>query len=271
MKRESQPGSFGASCHLSSPALEPPVTRWCICLVLLTAACNQPRRVTVLASIPGLTPSAGPAAGFAFVALPYNRDSLVAAFEGRAATTRPSTDALDSLFAKYRAPFAAYTALVAEAGRYADSLSALKQRVDSMPRTGAEYASAYGRWTGIRDTMRLLDAQTARARAALEAARPAFVARSESLRTAIRNWQDSTYHGYDAAVDSLVRARQRVPVADTTDASGAAVIELRGNPWWIYARSWDPADPNAEWYWNVPVTSDTVRLDATTARNRPRY
>lgn len=247
------------------------MSRWSIVLLLLTAACNPQRDVTVVASIPGLDAAGNPTTGFAFAVLPYNRDSLVAAFEGRAQTPRPATDALDSLFAEYRAPFAAYTTLAAEANRYSDTLAALKQRLDSMSRTAPEYSQAYARWTGIRDTMRTIDTQAARARADLNAARPVFVARSESLRTVLRNWQDSTYRGYDRAVDSLVRARHLEPVADTTDAAGTAVVRLRGGPWWVYARSWDPNDPNAEWYWNVPVSSDTVRLDATTGINRPRY
>ncbi len=247
------------------------MSRWCILVLLVTAACDRTRTVTVVASIPGTGTSSGPAAGLAFVALPYDRDSLVAAFELRANSPRPATEGLDSLFARYRAPFAAYTALVTESTRYGDSLAALKQRLDGMSRTGTEYAGAYARWTSMRDTLQRIELQAAQARTALEAARPAFVARSESLRTVIRSWQDSTYRGYDAAVESLVRARHRESVADTMDLSGAATVRLRGGPWWVYARSWDPVDPNAEWYWNVPVTSDTVRLDGSTGLHRPRY
>lgn len=247
------------------------MNRWSILALLLMAACQQTRDVTVIATIPGLDSAGGPATDFAFVALPYNRDSLVAAFESRAATPRPATGALDTLFARYRAPFAAYTALVAESARYTDTLAALKQRLEGMSRTAPEYAASYTRWTGLRDTLRMLDTEAAQARTTLEAARPAFVAESESLRTVIRNWQDSTYIGYDRVVDSIVRYRHRQPVADTTDATGVAVIRLVGGPWWIYARSWDPADPNAEWYWNVPVSGDTVRLNASTGLNRPRY
>ncbi len=247
------------------------MSRWCIALLLLSAACNPQRDVTVVASIPGLDAAGSPTAGFAFVVLPYNRDSLVAAFEARARTPKPDTGALDSLFAEYRAPFAVYTTLVAEATRYNDTLAALKQRLDTMSHALPEYQQSYVRWTGLRDTLNAIDTKAARARADLNAARPSFVARSESLRTALRNWQDSTYRGYDSVVDSLVRARHRQPVADTTDASGTAVVQLRGGPWWVYARSWDPNDPNAEWYWNVSVSSDTVRLDATSGLNRPRY
>jgi len=224
-----------------------------------------------VATIPGANTTGAPAVGFAFVALPYDRDSLVAIFEARASTPKPNTDALDSLFARYRAPFAAYTALVAESGRYSDSMAALKQRIDTISRSSAEYGGAYVRFTGLRDTLRMIDERAARARTTLEAARTVFVARSESLRTIIRNWQDTTFKGYDAAVDSIVRARRRPPVPDTTDASGAAVLRLKGGPWWIYSRSWDPADPNAEWYWNVLVTADTVRLDPATGQNRPRH
>lgn len=245
------------------------MSRWSILLVLLLAACERTRAVTVVAAIPGTGEARS--ADFMFVALPYDRDSLIAAFEARATTPEPGTAALDSLFARYRAPFSAYTALVAESNRLGDSLAALKQLLDTVPRTSAAYQGSYAHWTGLRDSLRLLDDRVAKARAALEAARPAFVARSDSLRAVVRAWQDSTYRGYDAAVDTLVRRSHRDPVADTTDATGTATLQLRGGPWWIYARSWDPRDPNAEWYWNVPVAGDTVVLDARSGQNRPRY
>lgn len=242
-----------------------------ILLLLLAAACMEQRDVTVVASVPAAGGAESTTAGFAFVALPYDRDSLVAAFDAKARSPRPATAELDTLFARFRAPFAAYTTLVAESQRYNDSLAALKQRLDGMSRLSSDYQAAYVRWTVLRDSLRTIDGEAARARAALEAARPAFVARSESLRAVVRQWQDSTYRGYDDAVTALVSARRREPVADTTWPSGTVTLHLRGGPWWIYARSWDPSDPNAEWYWNVPVASDTVRLDSTTGLNRPRY
>jgi hypothetical protein len=39
----------------------------------------------------------------------------------------------------------------------------------------------------------------------------------------------------------------------------------------VYARSWDATDPNAEWYWNIPVEDDTLLLSSRTARRQPRY
>ncbi len=247
------------------------MSRWSIVLLLLIAACDRQHTVTVVASIPDNDSVGTPTPGFSFVVLPYNRDSLVAVFEAQATTPRPATDLLDTLFAEYRSPFAAYTGIVAEVDRLNDSLSTLKARLELISRTSPEYTESYAQWTSLRDSMRSLDKQAARARADLEAARPAFLARSESLRTALRHWQDSTYRGYDRAVDSIVRATHRTPVADTTDASGVAQVTLRGGPWWVYSRAWDPADPNAEWYWNIPVSSDTVHLNAANGVNRPRY
>ena len=45
-------------------------------------------------------------------------------------------------------------------------------------------------------------------------------------------------------------------VAAATLTMSWAKLTLVPGRWWIYARSWDANDPNAEWYWNVPVDSD---------------
>ena len=93
----------------------------------------------------------------------------------------------------------------------------------------------------------------------------------DQLRARIRAWEDSAYAGYDSIVRRLAERSRREAVADTTDPTGRAILELRGGPWWIYARSWDATDPNAEWYWNVPVRGDTVVLDPGTGKRRVRY
>ena len=97
--------------------------------------------------------------------------------------------------------------------------------------------------------------------------------RSETLRAAIRHWEDSTYQGYDSVVQALARESGRTPVTDTTGADGWASLTVSPGRWWVYARSWDAGDPNAEWYWNVPVPAagDTLLLSSRTARRQPRY
>lgn len=54
-------------------------------------------------------------------------------------------------------------------------------------------------------------------------------------------------------------------------ADGWAHFTLPAGDWWIYGRSWDATDPNAEWYWNLPVIDDTLLLSSRTGRQRRRY
>ena len=226
--------------------------------------------VAVRVSIPDPASVETPAAGVGVVALPYNRDSILKSLEAHA-RPRPDTAALDSLFARFRGPFTAYTAVsYAEAG-LRDSLRLLRSRLDSLARGAPEFAVLSARHSRMSDSLRRVESRARSARAALDRARIDFVTRSESLRTAIRHWEDSTYQGYDSLTGALAAQRHREPVTDTTDATGWAHFTLDDGPWWIYGRSWDATDPNAEWYWNVPVTSDTILLSSRAGRQRPRY
>jgi hypothetical protein len=184
---------------------------------------------------------------------------------------RPHTAALDSLFAQFRVPFTAYTALSYQAATLRDSVDLLQRTLGSLPHGSAEYSRGRARLSGLSDSLRSVQTATEGARTGLDRARRNFVSRSESLRTAIRHWEDSTYLGYDSIVDSLVKARRQEPSTDTTDASGWAHFTLAPGEWWLYARAWDTSDPNSEWYWNVPLQGDTLRLSSRSGRRQPRY
>ncbi len=234
--------------------------------------CEPPRHeVAVRVSIPDPAAIETPAAGVGVVALPYDRDSILKSLEGRARAPRPDTAALDSLFARFRGPFTAYTAVTYAEGELRDSLRLLRSRLDSVPRKAPEYAALSDRYTRMSDSLARVQSRARRARVALDRARIDFVTRSESLRTAIRHWEDSTYRGYDIIVESLARARRRQPVTDTTDATGWAHFTLAPGRWWVYAQAWDTSDPNSQWYWNAPAVADTILLSSRTGRRRPRY
>jgi hypothetical protein len=227
--------------------------------------------VAVRVSIPDPDSVETPAAGVGVVALPYDRDSLLASLEAQARTPRPHTAALDSMFARFRAPFTAYTAASYDESRLRDSLRRLQNRLDSVPRTSPEYEALSARHRLVSDSLAGTRGRAQRARAELDRARIRFVSRSESLRTAVRHWEDSTYRGWDSTVESLARARRLEPITDTTDATGWAHFTLKPGNWWIYARAWDTSDPNSQWYWNLPIDSDTVLLSSRTGQRRPRY
>ena len=74
-------------------------------------------------SIPDPASIETPAAGVGVVALPYDRDSVLASLEARAVHPAPDTATLDSLFARFRGPFTAYTAVSYAEGALRDSLA----------------------------------------------------------------------------------------------------------------------------------------------------
>ena len=242
--------------------------------LLLTGlfACEKPRQLAVRVSIPGPDSVETPVTGVGLVALPYDRDSVLHALEQRARTPRPPTEPLESLFAAFRGPFTAYSGAVVRLGRLRDSVAATKGELDSLPRNAPAYARHFAVFERLTDSLRAAQDRAARAKTALDQARRDFAARGDSLRLRMRLWEDSTYQGYDSIVQGLTRRAAREAVTDTTGADGWARLTLPPGHWWIYARSWDATDPNAEWYWNVPAPAgDTLILSSRTARRQARY
>lgn len=240
-------------------------------LVAGLLACEKPRQVDVRVSIPGADSAETPASGVGVVALPYDRDSVLASLEARATTPRPNTATLDTLFARFRGPFTAYTAAAYQSRRLQDSINVVRSTLDSTDRTSPAYSALTARYQRLSDSLAQVERRADRARAVLDVARTQFVTRSDSLRTTVRHWEDSTYQGYDSIVEGLAKTRGHEPVTDTTGATGWARFSLAPGRWWIYARAWDTGDPNSGWYWNVPVNGDTVLLSSRTGRQRPRY
>lgn len=234
-------------------------------------ACEKPREVAVRVSIPGPDTVETPVTGVGLVALPYDRDSVLRRLESRARTPRPPTEPLERLFAEFRGPFTAYSAATFRLGKLRDSLAAVKRQLDTLPRDAAAHAGLEAGFGRLTDSLRASQARVERARVKLDRARRDFVGQSDRLRLRMRQWEDSTYQGYDSIVQGLARRAGREPVTDTTGSDGWAMLTLAPGVWWVYARSWDATDPNAEWYWNVPVDSDTLLLSSRTARRQPRY
>jgi hypothetical protein len=241
------------------------------CLAVGLVACQRERDISVRVSIPGPDSLETPAAGVGVIALPYDRDSVLASLEARAPIPRPPTAALESLFAKFRGPFTTYTSTTYAAGKLRDSLSLVRSQLDTLSRQAPQYRLLRRQLLLLSDSVAATNARAERARVALDRARAEFVSRSESLRARVRHWEDSTYRGYDSIVENLTQQRHQDAATDTTGPTGWAHFSLKPGKWWLYARAWDTSDPNAEWYWNVPVDDDTLLLSSRTGRRRPRY
>jgi len=238
---------------------------------VLMAACESNQHVAVRVSLPDPTTVETPAAGVGVVALPYDRDSVLASLEARAGSPRPHTAALDSVFARFRDPFTRYTAVSYAESELRDSLRTIQLRLDSLPPTSGDRSQLSAIQRQMTDSLSRITQRSRQARITLDRARTDFLSRSESLRAAVRQWEDSTYRGWDSIVEGLARAQRRQPVTDTTDATGWAQFTLAPGPWWIYAQGWDTSDPNSKWYWNVPADRDTVLLNSRNGKRQPRY
>lgn len=210
-------------------------------------------------------------ANLPLVVLSYDRDSIIALLEAKAPSPGGITQRLDPLFRAFQAPFHAYVTASLEVTHTQDSLALLKSRLDSLPRTAADYAWLYTRFSALSDSMQARSQRRDRAQVALRKARDTLAGPIDSLRDLMSRWQDSTYQGYDSIVGRLNKVIGRQPIPDTTGADGSVTIRLPNGDWWIYARSWDADDPNAEWYWNLPVRGSQVTLDKTTGKRRARY
>src|SRR6185437_142288 len=242
-----------SSLRLARTLLLPAASAVFALAVLALAACEKPRAVAVRVAIPGPDTAETTVTGVGLVALPYDRDSVLRQLESRARTPRPATAPLESLFVRFRGPFTNYSAATFRLGKLRDSLAAAKAGLDTLPRNAPAYGQLYAVFGRLTDSLRAAQDRTERTRAELDRARREFVLRSDTLRLRMRQWEDSTYQGYDSIVQGLARRAGREPVTDTTGADGWAHLTLSPGRWWVYARSWDATDPNAEWYWNVPV------------------
>ena len=238
---------------------------------LLLVGCDSRRPVAVQILVPDLGGIATPIPGVLLAALPYDRDSILAAMEQRAATPRPNMGTLDSLFQAFHQPFLNFNRAawdVERATRRRDSVATARIAAGDGSPAAHELDI---RLRALNDTLQRITPTMERARASLAAARDTLWPKMERLRTAARAWQQSTYAGYDTVVRTLSVDKMRPLIADTSDARGWGMLRLTIGTWWVHARSPDPQDPNFQWYWNVPVTSDTIRLDSATGRRLPRY
>lgn len=196
-----------------------------------------------------------PLAGARVVVLPYDRDSILSGLEAAVPTPRPHTQRLDSLFQAFRIPFGRY----AERRAHADSLRAL------LPGTAGIDSAR------LADSLDRAEAAVRDAQAELNRAREEITPIAGRLRADIREWERVAFGGYDSIVGNLTRGRVRQPITESTDSAGQVRVILQPGAWWVHARAFRASDPNTEWYWNLPVTGDTVLLDATTGKIRAKY
>jgi hypothetical protein len=220
---------------------------------LVHAGCDSGRTVAVRVSVMGPDSAESPVPGVVLTAVPFDRDSILRALEARAGTPRPHVAELDSAFAAYRGPFVTLAAASEAAAALRDSLA------------------AGGDTTALRARLTAAESRIADARRALDTVRRVNDARVDSLRRSVAQWENSTYRDYESIATTRLRLTGRDVQSDTTGADGWVRVRVPAGRWWIYGTSWDVTDPNRYWYWNLPLTGDTLRLTSHNGVQRPSY
>lgn len=238
-------------------------------------ACGDAGRdVVVRVAIPGFDSAPAPVPETPVLLLPYDRDSLRDAMAAAAPSPRPTAAEaeLDSLFRLFREPFSNFVSASADAGRLEDSAASLESRLAELGPTDPARAAVEQALADLRSPLAAARADRERARSRLDEVRTATGDRVDSLRAVVRLWENTAFAEWASEVEQLGRGR-REPRADTTGPQGIADLTVPGGAWWVHATAHDPLDPNARWYWNIPVPAetDTIELTARTGTRRPRY
>ena len=223
-------------------------------ILLLLTGCG-PRDVVIAVSVPNDEGVETPLPGVRLVLLPFDRDSLRTVLENRAPSSRPSGARLDSLLNQFRDPFNSYLRIAYAIDRVRSAAAAatdssLRRRLD--------------------DSLQTLTTALEQSRTALNQVRSRLEPAIDSERTRIRSWEDTAFRSYDSLGNALSQELHLEPIVDSTRATGHTRVRVRAGDWWVVARAVNVRDPNSEWYWNVKLEGDTVRLSSSNGRSRPR-
>lgn len=201
--------------------------------------------------------------------LPYDRDSIFRALEEQASRPRPEIpDTLRTLYAEIIDRQEQWRQAERQWQRWRDSLKALSAAMEGMNEASAEYKRMYSAFTNLEPKVEALNQQKNEAFDAFDSLQTRTLNFADSIRALRDTWAQTAYEGYVQITDSIVQARGREIVRDTTNARGWVTVTLPEGQWWVHARTQRPFE---EVYWNVPLRpsrTDTLRLTPENAEIR---
>ncbi len=201
--------------------------------------------------------------------LPYDRDSIFQALESQAAEPRPEIpDTLRSLYSEIIERQEDWRSAERQWQQWRDSLKALSSAMEGMNESTAEYKQLYSAFTDLEPKVEALNQQKNDAFQAFDSLQTRTLNFADSIQALRDSWAETAYEGYVGMTDSIVQARGREVVVDTTSADGWVNVTIPGGQWWVHART---SRPFEEVYWNVPLDpaqTDTLRLTPDNAEIR---
>lgn len=201
--------------------------------------------------------------------LPYDRDSIFEALEEQADRPRPEIpDTLRTLYSEIIDRQEQWRAAERQWQTWRDSLKSISAAMEGMNEASAQYKELYSAFTNLEPKVQSLNQQKNDAFDAFDSLQTRTLNFADSIREMRDRWAKTAYEGYVQLTDSIVEARGREVVADTTNAGGWVNVTLSGGQWWVHTRVQRPFE---EVYWNVPLNpsaTDTLRLTPDTAEIR---
>lgn len=243
-----------------------------LAVAVTVSACGQPTDLAVR-TMSGEGEQARPLTQLELRLLPYNRDSIFEALAQQAPSPEPQPpegltalrDSVAEAQERWREAEASWNDIRSE-------LQQLSERMEGMNRASRDYAEAYRRFDSLDSQVRRLDQEKNRYFEQFEALQSRYAAQADSFSAVLSAWGDATFERYTEIVDSILEARGREELWDTTGADGWANLPVRRGHWWIHTRF---RLPFQELYWNVPYQStggaDTLILNSANAEERPVF
>jgi hypothetical protein len=206
-------------------------------------------------------------------ALPYDRDVIFDSLRTAYGTPEPEIPAeltaLQDSIAEANQTWSEANARWAAAR---DTLRALRQRMDGLPRMNPQYIVMFNQFNALAGEEASLQRAVNEAFDRFTGLQTRYTTRADEVRSARDQWADAAYADIDDVIDARLREMRLGEVVDTTGANGVAQLGgLRGGrQYWIHARYDLPFE---ELYWNVPLPEDrdaVVQLTRENAQRRPK-
>ncbi len=241
--------------------------------VALTACGSA--EVTIIAALgDGADPNASLLNAVEVQLLPYDRDQVFDSLEAAASEPEPEIPA--DLLAAQEEIAQARQAWRTTDNRWAvvrDSLNIIGDQLDPADRDTRAYQELFDRWEDLdierarlaRDRDQLFEVFTGLQEATID--------RMDAVRFERQDWADQAFADVGIVFAARVEASGLDMAADTTDATGRAVMQVPPGDYWVHARYELPSE---ELYWNIRITvvrgeSQEVRLSRENAEVRPVF
>lgn len=244
---------------------------------LAFVACG-PAQVVVTAEVESTDPNTGeavvvPVSDLEVQLIPFDRDQLFDSMAQAYGVPEPEIpqDLLDAR-EEIREAQEEWRNLEDRWGVLRDTLQKITEAMEPLNRGESQYRMLFNDYNDFEDEYLRIERQKDAAFARFDSLQKANLDYAQEVKIAIQTWESDAFTELDPIWAAKVRETGQPQVADTTDASGVAVLDAPAGDYWVYARLEEVYN---ELYWNIPITvtggePNTVTLTRENAELRPK-